>query len=160
MSIPPVGFETFIKDLRPFGGGTPIGYKTALTDLVNGEFAAWDNTNKTLVRFVRDATAGPFVGITRDSLVGIQKLGNQPQLLAAFQNPCSVFSTGVHSLLGSAGQTYVHSTPVYMAGTDSQKITTVAGGGTQIGTVHLPDGSTLSGAVRVPVLIDEFTITQ
>lgn len=160
MSIPPVGYYTFIKDIRPFGNGSAFSYKTALIDLVNGEFVAWDNTNKTLVRFVRDASAGPFVGISRDSLVGIQNLGNQPALLSNFQKVFSVFTSGIHSLLGTAAQTYVHATPVYMAGTDSQKITTVAGGGTQIGTVHLPDGSTLTGAVRVPVLIDEYTITQ
>lgn len=162
MSMPPVTRYTFLKDLRPYGQGTPIGYLTALTNLVEGEFVAWDNTNKTLVRFVRDGSAGPFVGISKTDLVQIQSLGNQPALVAAFQNPFEVFSTGVHTLQGAPGQSYAHAQAVYMRGTDTQAITTTSGSpaGVQIGTVHLPDGSTLTGAVNIPVLIDEYTITQ
>jgi predicted RecA/RadA family phage recombinase len=162
MAIPPVSFYTFRQDLRPFGQGTPIGYKTSLTDLVEGEFVAWDATNKVLVRYVRDGSAGKFAGISKDSVAGIQKLGNQAALQGAFQNPCEVFTTGVHELLGAQGQTYKHGDVVYMNGTDTQLITTTAGSpaGVAIGTVHLPDGSTKTGSVRVPVLIDEFTIAQ
>lgn len=162
MSIPAVSAYTYLKDLRPFGGGTPIGYVTTLTNVVAGEFMAWDNTNKTLVRFVRDGSAGPFVGVSKTDLVGIQSLGNQTPLVAAFQNPFEVFTTGIHLLQGAAGQTYKHGDVVYMNGTDTQAITTTAGSpaGVAIGTVNLPDGSTLTGVVLVPVLIDEYTITQ
>lgn len=162
MSNPAVSFYTFLKDLRPFGQGTPIGYKTALTDLHQGEMVAWDSTNKTLVRFVRDNSAGDFVGISMDDLVGIQKLGNQTALLAAYQNPFEVFSTGVHELMGVQGVTYKHGDLVYMYSTDTQSVTGTQGSpaGVAVGTVHLPDGSTKVGQVRVPVLIDEFTIHQ
>lgn len=162
MSTPPVTFYTYRQDLRPFGAGTPIGYKTALTDAVEGEFMAWDSTNKTLVRFVRDGSAGDFVGISKDDLKGIQKLGNQAALQAAFQNPFEVFTTGIHELVGVQGQTYKHGDLVYMYSTDTQSITSTAGSpaGVAVGTVHLPDGSTKTGQVRVPVLIDEFTIHQ
>ncbi len=162
MSMPPVTRYTYLKDIRPFGQGSPFGYKTALTNLVEGEFVAWDNTNKTLVRFVRDGSAGKFVGISKTDLVSIQSLGNQPALVAAFQNPFEVFTTGIHTVQGAAGQSYVHGQAVYMNGTDTQAITTTSGSpaGVQIGTVHLPDGSTVTGAVNVPVLIDEYTTTQ
>lgn len=159
MSIPPVSQYTYQRDLRAFGNGTPEGYKTALTTLVAGELVAWDSTNKTLVRFVRDGSAGQLAGISKDDLVGIQKLGNQPALIAAYQNPFEVFTTGIHTLLGTAAESYVHDTLVYMSGTDTQKVTTVQGtGGVVVGKVYLPDGSTITGAVQVPIVIDEYTV--
>jgi len=157
----PRDLYTYLKDVRPRGDGTAIPYKplAALVDLCMGELVGWDADDKALVRFTRDgATNVKFVGISRDSQVGMARLGNYPALAL---KEISVFSTGVHSLLGTAAETYVHGTIVYMSGTDTQKITTVVGvGGVAIGTVHLPDGSTLTGAVLVPVLIDEYTLTQ
>lgn len=152
---------TFVKDLRPFGGGTPVGYTAdaSLTDLAQGEFVAWASVSKTLLRFVRAGEAGKYVGVSRDSQLGVARLGNQAALASATA-PLSVFTTGVHEILGTAGETYAHSNAVYMSGTNTQKITLVAGGGVQVGTVHLPDGSTRVGAVNVPILIDESTITQ
>lgn len=152
---------TFQKDLRPFGGGTPVAYPLdpAVTGLAQGEFVAWASSSKTLLRFVRAGEAGKYVGISRDSQIGVAKLGNQAALQAAI-TPFSVFTTGVHEVLGTAGETYAHSNAVYMSGTNTQKITLVAGGGVQVGTVHLPDGSTRVGAVNVPILIDEYTKTQ
>lgn len=156
-------FNTYVKDLRPFGNGTPIGYNIAAAlspPMQQGEMVAWDSTALTLVRFVRDASAGRFVGVSRDSQFGIQKLGNAAALMNAVQ-PFSVYTTGIHELLGSAGVTYEHGSAVYMDGTFTNTVTTSAGaGGVQVGTVYLPDGTTKTGAIRVPVLIDEYTKTQ
>lgn len=153
---------TFVQDLRPFGGGTPISYPVdpAVTDLAQGEFVAWASNSRVLKRFVRASEAGKFVGVSRDSQLGVAKLGNQAALALSVSSAFSVFSSGVHELLGTAGETYAHSNPVYMSGIDTQKITLVAAGGTQVGTVHLPLGGTKVGAVKVPILIDEFTKTQ
>lgn len=153
---------TFVKDVRPFGGGSPISYLVdpAVTDFAQGEFAAWaGSTTRLLRRFVRAGEAGKLVGITRDSQLGVAKLGNQAALAQAVAH-LSVFTTGIHEVLGTAGETYGHGMEVYMSGTDTQKITLAAGGGVKVGMVYLPDGSTKVGAVKVPILIDEYTITQ
>lgn len=156
-----MNFYTFVKDLRPFGGGTPVSYNfAALTPaLEQGEMVAWSVSGQVLVRFVRDGSAGDFVGISRDSQLGLQSLGNQSALLAAII-PFSVFTTGIHELLGTAGETYTHGIAVYMSGTNTTAISSSAAGGVQVGTVHMPQGGSLVGAVRVPVLIDEYTKTQ
>ncbi len=162
----PTDFYTFRQDLRPFGMGTPVGYRydpsafpdvNSLGELVQGEMLAWDSTNNRVIRFVRTASGGKFIGISRESAASIHKLGNQAALNL---RELSVFTTGVHELMGQGGQTYLHGDAVYMAGTDAQSITKTAGGGTQVGTVHNPQNRSIAGAVRVPVLIDEFTKTQ
>ena len=152
---------TFVKDLRPFGGGTPISYlvSTSVTDLAQGEFVAWDSANRVMRRFVRDGSAGKFLGISRDSQVGVAKLGNQTALAAANAR-LSVFTTGVHESTGLAGETYGHGDSLFMNATSTQSVTKVSAGGTQLGTVYLPEGGTKSGAVKVPMLIDEYTVTQ
>jgi hypothetical protein len=162
-------FYTFVKDLRPFGNGTPVAFKydaTAFTgaadgEPVAGEFMAYDATNRRVVRFKADGGAGVFLGISRDSAQGIKRLGNQAALsLTEF----SVFTSGVHEMVGVSGDTYVHGNAVYMNATSTQNVQktqgVVSGGGafSQIGTVFLPDGSTRVGAVRVPILIDNFTV--
>lgn len=157
-------FYTYKGDLRPWGGGTPIAYNVDpdLSPAFNqGEMAAWDPGALTLVRWIRDGSGGiKFAGVTRDSQSGIQKLGNQPAL-KSFLDPLSVFSTGIHELLGVSGVTYTHGAAVYMSGTDTTAVTTSQNvTSVQVGTVHLPDGSSKVGAVRVPVLIDQYTITQ
>lgn len=157
----PQDFYTFLKDIRPLGNGSPVAYRydtaafvsDAQGDLAMGEFAAYDATNKRVVRFVRNGGAGQFIGVSRDSASAMKKLGNQPALnLIEF----SVFSSGVHELLGLTGDTYVHGDAVYMNATSTIQITKTAGGGVQIGAVFLPDGSQRVGQVRVPVLIDAF----
>lgn len=152
---------TFVQDLRPFGNGTVITYPVdpAVTDFAQGELAAWSSVSRILKRFVRAGEAGKFVGVTQGSQQGVARLGNQAAL-AADAAHMPVWTTGVHEFTGTAGETYAHGYAVYMSGTNTQKITIVAGGGVQIGTVHLPDGTTKSGAVNVPILIDEYTKTQ
>lgn len=155
-------FYTFVKDLRPFGNGTPVSYNfvALASPLFQGEFVAWDATVGVLVRYLRTGSAGKLVGITRDSQAGLQSLGNQAALAAAI-NPFSVWTTGVHEMLGTAGETYTHGLAVYMQGTDTTAITSSqAVTGVQVGSVHLPDGTIKLGAVRVPILIDNFTETQ
>src|ERR1044071_5368943 len=139
-----MGFYTFVKDLRPFGGGTPFDYAVVSTlGLDNGQMVGGDATNKTLVAFVRDGSAGKFAGLTRGSQLSVASLGNQAGLALS---KISVFTTGIHQLVGTAAQTYKHGDPVYMNGTDVTKITLTQGtGGVVVGTVHLPDGTTLTG---------------
>lgn len=155
-------FYTFVKDLRPFGQGTPIAYRyqasafaaDALGDLVSGEFAAYDATNRRVVRFVRNGGAGQFIGITRDSAQGRKTLGDQAALDLI---DMSVFTSGVHSLTGIAGDIYSHGDAVFMSGTNTQVVTKTQGaGGVQLGAVFSPDGTQFNGAVRVPILIDSF----
>ena len=152
-------FYTYLGDLRPWGNGTPIAYKIVNTlELESGTFAAWDATNGTLVKFIRDGSGGKFAGVLAGSSTMIKSLGNQAALIPPKIN---VFTSGIHQMLGTAAETYTHGVLVYMNGTTANKITTVQGtGGVVVGSVHLPDGSTLTGAVRVPILIDEYTITQ
>ena len=70
----------------------------------------------------------------------------------------SVFTSGVHELLGLSGDTYLHGDAVYMNATSTIQITKTQGaGGVQVGAVFLPDGTSRVGQVRVPVLIDAFT---
>ena len=160
-------FYTFVKDLRPFGNGTPVSYNyvaSAFTgaadgEPVAGELMAYDATNLRIVRFKADGGAGVFAGISRDSAQGVKKLGNQPALTPL---EFSVFTSGVHEMGGVSGDVYAHGQAVYMNATSTQNIQktqgTVSGGGvfSQLGTVFLPDGSTRTGAVRVPILIDSF----
>jgi hypothetical protein len=157
----PQDFYTYLKDVRPYGNGSPVAYKydtaafasDAQGDLAMGEMVAYDATNRRVVRFVRNGGAGLFAGIGRDSAISMKKLGNQPALnLIEY----SVFTSGVHELLGLTGDTYVHGDAVFMNATSTIQITKTAGGGTQIGAVFLPDGSNRVGQVRVPVLIDSF----
>lgn len=162
--MPFAPFYTFRQDIRPFGNGSPLAYRydaslfaaDVLGEPVQGEMLAWDSGNTRVLRFVRTGTF-PFIGIARDSAAGLKKLGNQPALTPT---ELSVFTTGVHELVGTAGQSYIHGDAAFMSGTDTTKITKVAAGGTRVGTVHNPQNQTISGAVRVPVLIDEYTVTQ
>ncbi len=160
----PADFYTFRGDIRPFGNGSPVAYRydpTAFTaaaeDITQGELCAWDSTNRRVVRFVRAGEAGKFIGLSRESAKSIHKLGNQPALNL---RELSVFSTGIHELIGKLGETYNHGDAIYMDSTATNAVTKVAGGGVQIGTIHNPQNLTIQGNVRVPVLIDEFTVTQ
>jgi hypothetical protein len=171
-------FYTFKTDLRPFGGGTPISYNydkaqlvTGEDDIEQGEMVGLIEVESTeqaqVVRFTRDAllmgaaqVTGVFAGIARDSAKGIHRLGNQPALNL---DVLSVFTTGVHLLVGETGVEFEHGDVVYMADTDTTEITTVQGtGGVAVGTVHLPIGAAITGddKIRIPVLIDEYTISQ
>lgn len=157
-------FYTYVKDLRPFGNGSPVPYRyvksvfdgDVLGEPVQGELLAWDSANRRIIRFVR---TGPhkLVGLGRDSASGLKKLGNQPGLDLT---ELSVWTTGVHELVGTAGESYVHGDSVFMSGTDTTKITKVAAGGVQVGEVYNPENRTYTGAVRVPILVDRFTEVQ
>jgi hypothetical protein len=159
----PADFYTFVKDLRPFGHGTPVAYKyvasafvsDAQGEIAQGEFCAYDSTNQRVTRFARNGGNGVFIGVSRDSAVSMRKLGNQAALALT---ELSVFTSGVHEFLGLTGDSYVHGDAVYMEATSTIQITKTAGvGGVQIGQVFLPDGTTKTGQVRVPVLIDAYT---
>jgi len=153
-------YNTFIKDLRPWGNGTPVEFAVdpdAAVPMESGNFVAYDSTAKKVTKLVRSGP-GKFVGITRGSAAGVLGLGNQPALKL---RSISIYTTGVHGVLGTTAEVYAHGDAVYMSGTDSTKVTKTGGSGIlQIGTVHLPAGVTVTGAVRVPVLIDEATKTQ
>jgi hypothetical protein len=157
-------FYTFRQDTRPFGNGSPVAYRyvksvfdaDALGEIVQGELVAWDSANRRVIRYVRTGTS-KLIGVARDSAAGMKKLGNQPGLDLT---ELSVWTTGIHELLGTAGETYLHGDSVFMSGTDTTKVTKVAAGGVQVGIVQNPQHVTLTGAVRVPILIDNYTETQ
>lgn len=157
---------TWLGDLRARGDGTPVSFPVdpnvltdALGPLAQGEFLARRASDGKLVRFVRDGMAGRYVGISAQSLIEVRLYGNQPGLLAPFLEAFEVWTTGLHLIAGSIGETYEHGDPVYMAGTNTQAVTKLAAGGVVVGTVYLPDGSTQIGTARIPVLIDEATRT-
>lgn len=161
-------FYTYIKDInRGVGGsGSPVAYrydKTAFTtdplgQPGTGEMLAWDATNNRILRFNRTGANGKFIGVGRDSADGFQALGNQPALVPT---ELSVMTSGVHALLGTTGDTYAHGNPVFQNGTDTTRVTKTQGSnGVQVGIVENPLNQSIVGAVRVPVLIDTFTVTQ
>jgi hypothetical protein len=161
-------FYTYRQDIRPFGGGSVITYTLDPTVLVmyQGEFCALkvSGNARTVVRFVADGSAGDYVGISRDSLTGIQTLGNQVALTAKVYSEFSVFTTGVHQMKTTVGETYNHGKAVYM-GADTATVTTSGTSGQPtVGMVFLPDNqqNPVIGAAsqRVPILIDEHTINQ
>lgn len=161
-------FYTYRQDIRPFGGGSVITYTLdpSVTVMYQGEFCALkvSGTARTVVRFVTDGSAGDFIGISRDSLTGIQTLGNQAALTAKVYSEFSVFTTGVHQMKTTIGQTYAHGTAVYM-GADTATVTTVGTSGQPVvGMVFLPDNQSnpITGAAsqRVPILIDNHTLNQ
>lgn len=167
-------FYTYRKDIRPFGGGSPVSYlpdSTLLvanggTPLYQGEMLAlkFVGNVRTVVRFVTDGSAGNFIGVSRDSQQGVAKLGNQAALIQAVNLDFSVFTTGVHQFKTTVGQTYAHGMAVYM-GADTATVTlTGTSGQPVIGMVFLEstDGTPVVGAagVRVNVLIDNHTLNQ
>lgn len=161
-------FYTYRKDVRPFGGGSVITYTLdpTVTTLYQGEMMALkvSGNARTVVRFVTDGSAGDFVGISRDSLTGIQSLGNQAALTAKVYAEFSVFTTGIHQMKTTVGQTYAHGTAVYM-GADTATVTTVGTSGQPVvGMVYLPDNLanpvTGSATARVTILIDNHTLNQ
>jgi len=154
-------FNTFVAEVRGPGSGAPVAYKpdaSVLSTLESGNFVAWQTSTRTLVLFVRDGSVGKYVGISRDSAKTVLRLGNQ----AALQpDRISVYTTGIHNVLGKSGETYSHGDEVYMNGTDVTSVTKTAGtGGVKVGVVYLPDGTQKIGAVRVPILIDAYAVTQ
>lgn len=158
-------FYTYKQDIRPLGNGSVITYRydraaftsDALGQIGQGEMCAWDATNQRVLRWNRSGANGDFIGVSRDAADGLEKLGNQPALQL---KQLGVFTTGIHELVGTTGDTYSHGNPVFQSGTDTTKVTKTQAGGVQVGTIHNPLNLTLVGAIRVPVLIDEFTKTQ
>lgn len=158
-------YNTFIVDVRGSGVGTALAYRydptifaaDAFGDISSGEMVAWDATNKRVLRFNRTLANGKFIGISRDSARGMARLGNQPGLALT---ELSVYTTGIHGLVGTTGDTYGHGDAVYMSGSDTTKVTKTAAGGTQVGVIYNPQNRSYVGAVRVPVLIDASDVTQ
>jgi hypothetical protein len=147
--------------VRSNARGTPILYKLGTTqaqDLRQGELVRWSASDNGIVRHVRDQSG--FAGLTAESqvsntwtLVNQQRFVPDPVLV-------KVFTSGLQELVGTDAETYEHGVEVYM-GADSQTITNLAGvGGVKVGKVWLTNLAPKSGAVRVPVLIDEYTKTE
>ncbi len=160
-------FYTYIKDVMVgIGNGSPVAYRydpaafasDAFGDIAQGEFCAWDATNFRVLRYNRTGANGKLIGVSRDSAFGLERLGNQ----AALQlKELSVFTSGVHSMNGTLGETYTHGNVVYQSGTDTTRVTKTQGSnGVQVGIIWNPLNQSFVGAVRVPVLIDNFVQTQ
>ena len=114
-----------------------------------------------LRRWDRAGFVGKFVGITAFSQLKMSSLGNQAALTSRNQ-PFDVFTTGVHRVTGTVGDTYSHGDAVYQSTpTSTQQVAKSAGtNNVQVGIAWLPDGTQVVGAVDVPILIDTFTVTQ
>lgn len=170
-------YNTFRRDIKRYGDGRPqkflyvmkdgngnqVGDLLTNGDLRQGEMVAWSNNTSTptLVRFVRDGSAGKFVGVMRDSPFGAKKLGvgydqlfdpptitvgsSGVQLPPAGSVLLGVWQSGVHMMRATAGEVYYDGDPAFMAAPSStqlgtDKITNTPGGGAvQIGTVYLPN---------------------
>jgi hypothetical protein len=159
-------FYTYTQDVMVgIGSGSPVAYRydvnafttDPLGEPGQGEMVAWDATNFRVLRFNRTGANGKFIGVSRDSASGLKRLGNQPGLTLP---ELSVMTSGVHAMLGTVGETYTHGVPVFQNGTNTTQITSVAAGGVQVGIVQNPKNLSFVGAVRVPILIDNFTQTQ
>lgn len=159
-------FYTYVKDVMVgIGGGSPVSYRydpAAFAtdnqgDIAQGEFCAWDATNQRVLRFNRSGANGKLIGVSRDDAAGLQKLGSQAGLV---QGEISVFTSGIHQMVGTLGDTYSHGDAVYQSGTNTTTVTKTVAGGTQVGIVWNPLNASIVGAVRVPVLIDNFVQTQ
>ena len=153
---------TYVKDIRARGEGSVVPYNIGAgspTDLAMGEFVEWDGTNRQLLRLA--TWSFKFVGITAFSQLRMASLGNQAAL-ASRNQPFAVWTSGIHKVTGTVGETYSHGDAVYMtAAGGTQAVTKSAGtGGVQVGIAWLPDGTQVVGAVDVPILIDEYCITQ
>jgi hypothetical protein len=150
-------WPSYVGKVRSNARGTPILMRLGTTqaqDIRQGELVRWSASDNGIVRHVRDQSV---VGLTAESQVSnLWTLGTQPRFTP---DPVlvKVFTSGLHELVGTDGETYNHGVEVYM-GSDSQTITTVAGvGGVKVGKVWLPNPAPKVGAVRVPILIDEYT---
>ncbi len=167
MAIPTADFMTFVKDIRAFGGGSAVAYRydpVGLAEgvgspLLQGELVAWASNSSTpsLVRFTRAGAAGKYVGITRESAKGVQRLGNQAALTPT---ELSVFTTGVHNMRTANGTTYNEGDVVYMNGTNTDAVDKDASGGAvAVGRVFLPMDPAIvgDGLKRVPIIIDDYT---
>jgi len=180
MAFPP-DFMTYQRDIRAALEGSVVSYlpDTALVDLAEGEPVGWNASVPGLQRMQQDGGGSStttqtqvFVGISRDSQNAIASLGNQSALSNFLNliNRIGVWTTGIHLLIGKSGDVFSHGLPVYLSGNY------VAGSGTVrqitvtapvpnaqiIASVHLPDGSSITGnaATRIPVLIDFYTLAQ
>jgi hypothetical protein len=124
-------------------------------DLRQGELVRWSTADNGIVRHVRDQA-----GIRRrdEGKPGVEPVdAGQPETF----RPRSRRRPHLHhrhsELLGTDGETYSHGLEVYM-GSDTQTVTVAPGvGGVKVGGVHLPNAPSRVGAVRIPMLIDEYT---
>ena len=114
-----------------------------------GAMMQWDTTARYATPHTT-ASGNVFLGVSQETnpLAG---LGTTSQPLTG--GMIRILSQGVHNMLTTADETYVHRTPVFMGAT-THTVTTVSAG-RLIGRVHLPDGSSITGATgtTVPVSI-------
>ena len=114
-----------------------------------GDMCQWDPVALVALQMTT-ASGAIFLGVSEESqpLAG---LGSNTNPLTG--NMIRIVAQGIFSMNSTSGETYTHRVPVYM-GADAQTISTV-GAGRIIGRVHLPDGSTITGAsgTRVPINI-------
>jgi hypothetical protein len=173
-TVPAADFYTFVKDIRQFGGGSPVAYRydpaaigteagdTTTGELKQGEMVAWAHNTSTpsLVRMIRNGGTGnalKYVGITRESAQGVKRLGNQAALTPT---ELSVFTTGVHNMKTANGITYNEGDVVFMVDGDTTAVNKDASGSAvAVGRVFLPMDPAVvgDGVKRVPVIIDDYT---
>jgi hypothetical protein len=62
---------------------------------------AWSPSSACLVRWIRNGSAGAFVGITKESARSVRAVGDGPALAAL-----KVCDVGIHRLRTTGGETY------------------------------------------------------
>ena len=147
--------------------GNPQGYGYVLTDTIkNGQLAVFDPTaTATSVPAAgaygaaRPLPAGGgsagmwFLGVFQDTLPISSNIDNNapesPQPFATVQRE------GIFPFKTTASETYVHGTEAYAStGGDGLTITNVSSGNIAVGFVNLRDGSQVTGAAGVSVMVE------
>ena len=115
-----------------------------------GDMMQWDATARYATPMT--TTSGAiFLGVSEEAnpLVG---LGTTTNPLTGGR--CRIRSQGVHRFATTTGETYSHADPVYM-GANAQTVT-LLGASNLVGSLHLPDGSQVTGATSATVQVRIF----
>jgi hypothetical protein len=133
-----------------FGQGAGMeSYKIYTSSGINqGDMMQWDPNARVATNALL-ASGSIFLGVSDDCnpMAGLGTASNPLTLGAA-----RIKSSGIFVFKTTSGETYVHRTPVYQ-GADQQTISTV-GSTRMIGRVHLPDGSSVTGAAGTSVNVN------
>ena len=144
--------------------GNPQAYGYISTDVIpNGAFACWDPTAQATGQSAAGGAARPisaigssgawFLGVFQGQVPIASNIDNSaPQALSY---KILVQRAGIFPFLTTAGETYVHGTPLYaVTGGGGLTVTNSGSGNTAVGFANLPDGSTLTGATGVTVPVE------
>ena len=136
----------------------PMGGSAVSFDYNQGDLLYYDASAKYVKPLDSDAHAATLVGVAMHSAyvamyASMQQSGGPAMVKNYFG--AAVVGFGCVATFYSIAATYTHGDTVYFD-TDAQTITNIVGGNTHaVGTVHLPQGGTITGSATtlVPVLV-------